>query len=177
MTLSTPRPTGWTVTPAPVGSSDALALLRDYYIEVSDRYYELHQGRSSTPAEIEEGLAGSPSDDLVPPTGVFLIGRHGGAAQSCAGLRVLDGRTVELTRVFVRPALRGTGGGGHLLAAVDEAARGLGAERIVLDTRLDLVEARALYARHGYVEIPAYSAGPYAEIWYARELAAAATTG
>ena len=86
-----------------------------------------------------------------------------------------DARTVELTRVFVRPALRGTGGGARLLAAVEEAARGLGAGRIVLDTRLDLVEARALYTRHGYAEIPAYSAGPYAEVWYARELAAART--
>ena len=41
-----------------------------------------------------------------------------------------------------------------------------GRDRIRLDTRADLVEARALYARHGYVEIPAYSHGPYAEHWF-----------
>ncbi|MFB7937777.1 GNAT family N-acetyltransferase, partial [Streptomyces sp. NPDC056049] len=28
----------------------------------------------------------------------------------------------------------------------------------------------ALYARHGYGEIPAYCSGPYMEIWYGKEL-------
>jgi hypothetical protein len=46
----------------------------------------------------------------------------------------------------------------------------LGAERIVLDSRLDLVEARALYLRRGYAEIQAYKNGPYAEIWYGKDL-------
>lgn len=41
---------------------------------------------------------------------------------------------------------------------------------MVLDTRLDLIEARKLYIRHGYAEIPAYSAGPYAQIWYGKDL-------
>ncbi|MEK8105288.1 GNAT family N-acetyltransferase [Micromonospora sp. M12] len=47
-----------------------------------------------------------------------------------------------------------------MLAALEQRARAAGADRIRLDTRDDLVEARALYARHGYVEIPAYSRGP-----------------
>ncbi|WP_331766687.1 GNAT family N-acetyltransferase [Embleya sp. NBC_00896] len=164
----------WTIAPAPVGSADALALLRAYFVEVSDRYYRLHEGRDSTPAEIEDGLAAAPSDDLAAPTGAFLIGTYGGEPAACAGLRVLDARTAELCRVFVRPDLRGTGGGRQLMAAVDEAARALGAERIVLDTRLDLVEARALYTRNGYAEIPAYNTGAYAEIWYAKDLTAPA---
>jgi GNAT superfamily N-acetyltransferase len=170
MNIAAPRRQTWTVAPAPVGSPEAAALLRDYYIDASDRYYQLHFGRPSTRGEIERGLAGSPSDDLAPPTGVFLLGRHGGAPAACVGLRVLDPRTVELTRMFVRPALRGTGGGSRLLAALEEAARGLDAERIVLDTRLDLVEARALYVRHGYAEIPAYNDGLYAEVWYGKQL-------
>jgi GNAT superfamily N-acetyltransferase len=160
----------WRVTLDSVGSAEAAALLREYYIEVSDRYYQLHCGRTSTPAEIEQGLAESPSDDLAPPSGVFLLGRYGDAPAACAGLRVLDPGTVELTRVFVCPAVRGTGGGSRLLAAVDEAARDMGAVRIVLDTRLDLVEARALYVRHGYAEIPALSDRMHAEIWYGKEL-------
>lgn len=160
----------WSVALGTVGSTEAASLLREYYIEVSDRYYQLHCGRTSTPAEIEQGLAVSPSDDLAPPTGVFLLGRYGDVPAACAGLRVLDPRTVELTRVFVRPALRGTGGGSRLLAAVDEAARDMGAGRIVLDTRLDLVEARALYRKHGYTEIPSLSDRPHAEIWYGKQL-------
>ena len=170
MTTTSGHKQAWSVALGAVGSAEAASLLREYYIEVSDRYYQLHCGRTSTPAEIEQGLAGSPSDDLAPPTGVFLLGRYGDAPAACAGLRVLDLRTAELTRVFVRPALRGTGGGSRLLAAVDEAARDMGAGRIVLDTRLDLAEARALYLKHGYAEIPALSDRPYAEIWYEKQL-------
>ena len=39
-----------------------------------------------------------------------------------------------------------------------------------LDTRLDLVEARALYLRQGWVEVPAFSEDDYAEVWYAKPL-------
>ncbi|MFD5917024.1 GNAT family N-acetyltransferase [Kitasatospora sp. NPDC058201] len=179
MTNSTPRGTAesWTVSAADVGSPEALALLREYYEDVANRYYRLHLGREGTAQEIETGLADSPSDDLAPPTGVFLLGRYDGAADACAGLRVLDPRTVELTRVYVRPSRRGTGGGAQLLAAVDEAARELGAARVVLDTRLDLVEARTLYLRHGYRDIPAYSTSPYAEVWYGKDLAPGRTDG
>ena len=159
----------WSVAPGAVGSTEAASLLREYYTEVSDRYCQLHCGHTSTPAEIEQGLAGSPSDDLAPRPECSCSGGRGVPA-ACAGLRVLDPGTAELTRVFVRPALRGTGGGTRLLAAVDDAARDMGAERIVLDTRLDLVEARALYLKHGYAEIPALSGRPYAEIWYAKQL-------
>ncbi|MFC5661596.1 GNAT family N-acetyltransferase [Kitasatospora misakiensis] len=173
MTISTRQSTtgSWAVAPADVGSAEALALLREYYTDVANRYYRLHFGRDCTPEEIETGLADSPSDDLAPPTGVFLLGRYGGEPDACAGLRTVDATTVELTRVYVRPSRRGSGGGARLLAAVEEAARALGARRIVLDTRLDLVEARTLYGRHGYREIPAYSHGPYAEVWYAKDLA------
>ncbi|WP_030230840.1 GNAT family N-acetyltransferase [Streptomyces sp. NRRL S-350] len=171
MTNTAPRPGDlWAVAPADVTTPEALELLRAYYYDVANRYYRLHLGREGTPEQLEAGLADSPSDDLAAPDGLFLIGRYDGVAHSCAGLRRLDAATVELTRVYVRPGLRGTGGGARLLAAVDGAARSLGADRIVLDTRLDLIEARTLYLRHGYQEIPAYSNGPYAEVWYGKEL-------
>ncbi|MCP3802216.1 GNAT family N-acetyltransferase [Allokutzneria sp. A3M-2-11 16] len=160
----------WTVAPAPVDSAEAAALWREYYIDVADRYRLLHFDRRSTPAEIEEELADSSDADLIPPTGLLLLGRYDGEPAACAGLRVYGPGVVELKRVFVRPEARGTGGGACLLAAVDEAAIGMGAKRIVLDTRLDLVEARALYLKHGYTEIPAYNQGEYAEVWYGKEL-------
>ncbi|MFJ4672611.1 GNAT family N-acetyltransferase [Kitasatospora purpeofusca] len=171
-TTSTQHSTGdtWAIAPADVGSTESLALLREYYLDVANRYYRLHFDRDGTAEEIETGLAANSSDHLAPPAGIFLLGRYAGEADSCAGLRVLDATTVELTRVYVRPSRRGTGGGARLLAAVEEAARSLGARRIVLDTRLDLVEARALYTRHGYREIPAYGNSPYAEVWYGKDL-------
>lgn len=169
MTITTPRRT-WSVAREPVDSAEAQALLRDYLLDVSDRYHLLHLGRRSTAEEIETCLAEYSSDDLVPPTGIFLLGRYGEDAAGCAGLRVRDEHTVELTRVFVQHGFRGTGGGTQLLAEVDRAARDLGADRIVLDTRLDLIEARTLYLKNGYREVPAYKTEKYAEVFYARTL-------
>ena len=39
-----------------------------------------------------------------------------------------------------------------------------------LDTNRTLLEARALYARNGYVEIPRYNENPYADYWYEKRL-------
>ncbi|WAP55746.1 GNAT family N-acetyltransferase [Streptomyces sp. S465] len=165
-----PAARAWTVAAGPVDDPVSAMLLREYLVDVADRYYRLHEARDSTPEEIERALAEMPSDDLAPPRGVFLLARHAGELAGCAGLRLLDGRTAELKRVFVRPAKRGLGGGAALLTAAEAAARELGAERIALDTRLDLVEARALYARHGYREVAPFTQGPYAEVWLAKEL-------
>lgn len=160
----------WTVAAEPVGSPDAVALLREYYTEVADRYFTLHEGRRSTPREIAEGLAEYPSADLLPPRGVLLVARHGGVVAGCAGVRLLDGRTAELKQMFVRAGWRGRGGAGRLLGAAEAAAVRLGAGRIRLDTRLDLVEAVALYRRHGFAEIAPYHDDPYAEIFFEKRL-------
>ncbi|MFJ6935814.1 GNAT family N-acetyltransferase [Streptomyces sp. NPDC101132] len=156
----------WTVAPESFATPEAAELRRAYLAEVAGRYW----GRPATDAELDQGLAEDPADGLVRPTGEFVVGRYDGRPGACAGLRMLDAGTAELTRVYVRPELRGTGGGGALLAALEEAARSLGAERIRLDTRTDLVEARGLYAKHGYAEIPAYNSGPYAEHWFEKRL-------
>ncbi|MGW7579007.1 GNAT family N-acetyltransferase [Streptomyces sp. NPDC054765] len=160
----------WTVAVEPVGSPKAVALLREYYTEVADRYYTLHEDRRSTPEEIDEGVAEYPSADLTPPNGVLLVARHGGMVAGCAGVRLLDARTAELKQMFVRAARRGQGGAGVLLMAAERAAAQLGAERMRLDTRLDLVEAVALYRRHGFAEIDPYHEDPYAEIFFEKRL-------
>ncbi|MFF1835017.1 GNAT family N-acetyltransferase [Streptomyces sp. NPDC058231] len=156
----------WTVTPERFDSPDAETLRRDYYDEVASRYW----ARPATAEEIDEGLDGDGADRLTAPTGAFVVGRFGGKPAACAGLLLVDADTAELTRVFVRPEFRGTGGGGLLLAAVENAARTFGVRRIRLDTRNDLVEARGLYAKHGYQEVPAFHHRQYAEHWFAKEL-------
>ncbi|MEE1769907.1 GNAT family N-acetyltransferase [Streptomyces sp. JV185] len=161
----------WTLAPEPFDSPDASSLRRDYYGEVAGRYW----GRSATEREIDEGLTDDGAGLLVPPTGQFVVGRFDGTAAACAGLLVVDADTAELTRVFVRPEHRGTGGGGLLLAAVEDAARAFGIRTLRLDTRNDLVEARGLYAKHGYREVPAFHRRQYAEHWFAKELPATAS--
>jgi GNAT superfamily N-acetyltransferase len=161
-----PSALSWDIAPAAVDSAEAAAVLRAYTTEMADRYY----GRPATAAEVDAALAEDPSDDLVPPHGVFLLARSGGRVAGCVGVRRLDAATAEVKRLFVHPGARGAGGGARLLAGAEAAARGLGARAVRLDTRHDLVEARALYAREGYAEIAPYNAGPYAEHWFEKRL-------
>ncbi|MFH9293542.1 GNAT family N-acetyltransferase [Streptomyces sp. NPDC017520] len=160
----------WTVAAEPFDSPDASALRRDYYDEVASRYWQ----RPATAEEIDDGLDGDGADLLEPPTGQFVVGRYGSKAAGCAGLVLTESAgpgTAELTRVYVRPAFRGTGGGGLLLAAVEEEARAYGVRLLRLDTRNDLVEARGLYTKHGYREVPAFHRrNQYAQHWFAKEL-------
>ncbi|MFF5402596.1 GNAT family N-acetyltransferase [Streptomyces misionensis] len=162
--------TTWTISPQEPGSPVAAALWRAYYTEVSDRWYLRYEGRRTDPAELEREIAAATGAELAPPTGRLLVGWYGGTAAGTAGVRLLDARTAELTRVFVRADLRGRGGAPLLVAAAEEAARALGARRLVLDTRDDLVEARALYARLGYTETGPHNQDPYAEHWFRKEL-------
>ncbi|MFG2497292.1 GNAT family N-acetyltransferase [Streptomyces sp. NPDC048441] len=177
---STPAPASWTIAPEEVDSPVAAALWRAYYTDVSDRYYLLHEGRTTAPEELEREVAAETGDDLRAPTGVLLVARYGGEPAGTAGVRLMGpaggGTTAELKRVFLRADMRGKGGAGLLLAAAEDAARALGAEQIILDTRLDLVEARALYARHGYEETAPFTERMYAEVWYVKKLAPATTT-
>ncbi|GHH33879.1 GNAT family N-acetyltransferase [Streptomyces candidus] len=156
----------WIIAAERPDTPDATTLRRDYYGEVAGRYWH----RPATEREIDEGLTDDGTGLLVPPTGAFFVGRYEGKPSGCAGLVLLNGELAELTRVFVRPEARGTGGGGLLLAAVEAAARAYGVRRIQLDTRNDLVEARGLYVKHGYREAPAHNAKQYAEHWYVKDL-------
>ncbi|MGW7546624.1 GNAT family N-acetyltransferase [Streptomyces sp. NPDC054770] len=162
--------TSWTIAPDLPDSDTARALWRAYYTEVSDRWYLLHEGRRTDPAELEREIAARPGSELAPPTGRLLIARYDGEPAGSAGVRILDPATAELTRVFVRAGLRGRGGAALLVTAAEDAARALGAARIVLDTRTDLVEARALYARLGYTETEPHNDDVYAGHWFRKEL-------
>ncbi|MEV5975933.1 GNAT family N-acetyltransferase [Streptomyces sp. NPDC052114] len=161
----------WTVAPEAYDSPVAAALWRTYYTEVSDRWYLRHDGRPTDPEELERGIAEESGADLAAPDGVLLVARYAGEPAGTAGVRLLDARTAELKRVFVRKELRGRGGAPVLLAAAEDAARALGAARMVLDTRSDLIESRTLYARHGYEETAPYNQDRYSEHWFAKRLA------
>lgn len=160
----------WTVAPEPPDSPAAAALWRTYYTEVSDRYYLLHEGRRTDPDELEREITGQTWDELRPPKGTLLVARYAGEPAGCAGVRLLDAETAELKRVFVYEAMRGKGGGPVLVRAAETAARAFGARRMVLDTRHDLVEARALYARLGYEETAPHNDDAYADHWFSKPL-------
>ncbi|MFF4499559.1 GNAT family N-acetyltransferase [Streptomyces sp. NPDC001401] len=160
----------WTIAPEPFDSPVAAALWRAYYTEVSDRYHLLREGRQTDPAELEREIAAHTGAELAPPSGQLLVARYGGEPAGSAGVRLLDGGVGELTRVFVYEGMRGKGGAALLVSAAEDAARTLGARQLILDTRSDLVEARALYVRLGYSETEPHNDDKYAEHWFRKEL-------
>ncbi|EMF55727.1 acetyltransferase [Streptomyces bottropensis ATCC 25435] len=165
-----PTPPGWSVAEEPYDSPVAAALWRAYYTEVSDRWYLLYEGHATDPDELEREIAADTGEYLAPPGGLLLVARYGGEPAGTAGVRLTDTATAELKRVFLLPQARGRGGAALLVNAAEDAARALGAERIVLDTRGDLVEARALYARLGYEESAPHNDQAYAEHWFTKTL-------
>ncbi|WP_435809333.1 GNAT family N-acetyltransferase [Streptomyces seoulensis] len=162
--------TTWTFAPEPYDSPVAAALWRAYYTEVSDRWYLLHEGHRTDPAELEREIKARTGAELTPPRGELLVARYAGEPAGSAGVRLLTPDTAELTRVFLYEHTRGRGGAAPLVRAAEEAARALGARRMILDTRTDLIEARALYARLGYIETERHNEDPYAEHWFTKDL-------
>lgn len=153
----------WTVTPEAPDSPTAAALWRAYYTEVSDRYYLLHENRRTDPAELEREVAKGTGSELAPPTGLLLVARYAGEPAGTAGIRLHPDGSAELTRVCLHETMRGKGGAVLLVEAAESAARALGATRLILETRADLTEALALYAKLGYQKIAPYSDDIYAD--------------
>ncbi|GAB3707659.1 GNAT family N-acetyltransferase [Amycolatopsis oliviviridis] len=156
----------WSFEVTPVDHPDAARLLREYLDEIASRFYE----RQVTDEELDAAIEKHHSRDLAPPTGAFLLAWRDGVLAGCAGLRVPTPGITELTRVFLRKSERGKGGAALLVAAAEDVARGLGATLIRLDTRDDLVEARALYARLGYETVEPFNEDPFAHHYFAKSL-------
>jgi ribosomal protein S18 acetylase RimI-like enzyme len=147
-------------------AGEARQILRAYFGDVAARYY----GRQATEDEVAAAMRDDPSDDLELPGGLLVVARGQGSVLGCAGLRLLPGRIAEVTRVFVVPSARRRGLGSRLLDCLEDHARQHQVGLLRLDTRSDLIEARRLYARHGYRQAPPFSRGPYADYWYEKAL-------
>ncbi len=79
----------------------------------------------------------------------------------CVGVRALDTTTAEMKRLYVRPAMRGTGLGRRLARAAIGEARENGHTRMVLDTVAGKMDpAIGLYRELGFREIPPYYDNP-----------------
>jgi GNAT superfamily N-acetyltransferase len=129
----TPTPSRCTICAESVQSPQAVALLRDYFAELTVRYFH----RETTEQEIDETLAEFPTIGLA----LFLVLRSNRAPAGCLGLYP----TGELTRIYVAPNFRRLGGARALLTAAESWAQNHGMTRLFFDTRTDLAEARALY--------------------------------
>jgi GNAT superfamily N-acetyltransferase len=87
----------------------------------------------------------------------------------CGALKVGPRGVGEIKRMWVDPSARGLGIAQRLLDAIEAQAVTFGLHKLRLDTNRALVEARALYLRNGYCEIPAYNRNPYAHHWFEKK--------
>lgn len=141
---------------------DAVALRAALTAELADRYAD----HAADPA-VAAALA---VEGPIAYTGLAIRDGH---AVGHLALRA-NGDDLELKRMYVAPAARGTGTATALLAAAERAAGELGAARIVLQTGDRQPEAVRLYERAGYTPIPVFA--PYDALSFSRCFAKPVTT-
>jgi GNAT superfamily N-acetyltransferase len=95
-------------------------------------------------------------EELSGGRGAFLVVYRGNTPVGCGAFRLIDRETAELKRMYTIPAVRGTGLGRRLVAALETEARALGVRRLVLETGVRQLAALALYRATGFQAIPLY---------------------
>ena len=122
-------------------------VVRDLDEQVQQEYVDRYGGPDRTPLEPAQ---------FRPPDGTFLLARLDGAPAAIGGVRRRDEHTAEVKRMFVVAHARRRGVARRMLAALEQAAAGLGYTRLVLETGPKQPEAVALYAAAGYVPVPPF---------------------
>ena len=126
--------------------------------EVQAEYTVLYGGPDGTPLEPTVFDA---------PSGAFYVGYLGDVPVAMGGWRFRPDvqalgrvRAAEVKRMYVAPAGRRNGFARAVLRHLEDAARGRGADLMVLETGLMQPQAIELYTSSGYEPVPAF--GHYA---------------
>lgn len=144
-----------------------VALVRDVLAEFGLRFGE--------GADTDAELARLPAS-YTGKGGAFWIAEQGGELVGTCGVAPVAEGTLELRKMYLRPAARGLGAGERLLREALAFARTSGARRVVLDTTEQMTRAIAFYERHGFVRDDAQIRGCRCSLGYVLDLAAAAAT-
>ncbi|MDB5209891.1 MAG: family N-acetyltransferase [Sediminibacterium sp.] len=83
-------------------------------------------------------------------------------AVGCGAIKEYEAGTMEVKRMYVRPAHRGKGIAVKILAALEEWTGEMGFTKCILETGKKQPEAINLYSNNGYHSIPNY--GQYANV-------------
>jgi GNAT superfamily N-acetyltransferase len=146
----------------PAESPEAQRLLTAFRDEMRERYVGLDTAAGRAEPVTPEGL--------VPPKGRFLGLYVDRRLVACGGIRLLEPGVAEIKRMYVARDLRRRGLGRQILAALEQAARSLGCDRIQLDTGERQPEAKALYIESGYGTTQAYNEMPPGTFWAEKKL-------
>jgi GNAT superfamily N-acetyltransferase len=120
-------------------------------------------------AETEAGLSTS-LGELFEPRGRLYVAELDGISVGLGGLKAVSSTVAEIKRVYVDPSARGHGIGQTLVARLIDDARGLGFERIRLESATFMREAHSLYRRYGFVEIEPFAGSEFEHVPGAEEI-------
>jgi N-acetylglutamate synthase-like GNAT family acetyltransferase len=102
-------------------------------------------------------------------SGIWLA-YHNAEAAGCIALRPLTPTAGEVKRLYVRPRFRRMGIALQLLTALESHAVSAGLGMLYLDSKDDMPEAIAFYARAGYRGCERYNDNPQATIFLQKSL-------
>jgi GNAT superfamily N-acetyltransferase len=77
-------------------------------------------------------------------------------AVACGALKHFDDQTAEIKRMYVKPEYRGRGLSKTILSELEDKAKELNYNRLLLETGLKQPEAMSLYNKFGYKTIKCY---------------------
>lgn len=100
--------------------------------------------------------------NIIEQIDTVVIAYAGDEPAGCGCFKDYDAETVEVKRMYVRPAYRGNKISAKILTELEAWAREFGYTSTVLETGSRQNEALGLYQKSGYVSIPKY--GPYIDL-------------
>ena len=144
----------------------AQALRGEMDAEIGPRYADRLEGVS---ADVAARLSSALAVNAESIVSTIIVRDAAHSPVGHAALRDLGGEftdALEVKRVYVAPAARGTGVSRLLMAELERIAAERGARRLILQTGDRQPEAVTLYERIGYTRIPIYA--PYLEISFSQ---------
>lgn len=138
----------------PASSAEDIEIVRRLF-----REYQSSLGIDLCFQNFESELEDLPGK-YAPPEGCLYMAFDGGEIAGCAGLRKIEDSVCELKRLYVPPSHRGHGIGRRLAIQAITDARGIGYERMRLDTLPSMQRAQELYCDLGFQPIAPYTNNP-----------------
>ena len=158
--------TEWFVEAVAWDDPRAQALRGEMDAEIGPRYADRLE---DVPADVAARLGSALAVDAESIVSTIIVRDAAHSPVGHAALRDLGGDftdSLEVKRVYVAPAARGTGVSRLLMAELERIAAERGARRLILQTGDRQPEAVTLYERIGYTRIPIYP--PYLEISFSQ---------
>ncbi len=108
---------------------------------------------------IDQYVLENPEEAILTPGGKILFAEQEGRIIGTVALKYLSPGIYELTKMAVDKEMRGLGAGKQLCKAAIDAAKDLGAEKLILYSQTGLSNAIGIYRKMGFTELPLEKGG------------------